>query len=98
MSGWAGEGRLQIRLEIQSGLIDKVALHSTRPVGLSNALTGCEPAAIINRLPRLFSLCGVAQAVAGLTAVETALGFTPPPPQIAAPRFLVVAEALEQTA
>ena len=98
MSGWAGEGRLQIRLEIQSGLIDKVALHSTRPVGLSNALTGCEPAAIINRLPRLFSLCGVAQAVAGLTAVETALGFTPPPPQIAARRFLVVAEALEQTA
>ncbi len=98
MPGWAGEGRLQIRLEIQSGLIDKVALHSTRPVGLSNALTGCEPAAIINRLPRLFSLCGVAQAVAGLTAVETALGFTPPPPQTAARRFLVVAEALEQTA
>ncbi|RUQ33935.1 MAG: hypothetical protein EKK68_02715 [Candidatus Competibacteraceae bacterium] len=100
MRGWTGvgEGRLHIQIGIEQGVIVKVALNSTRPVGMSDALTGCEPAAIINRLPRLFSLCGVAQAVAGLTAVETALGFTPPPPQTAARRFLVVAEALEQTA
>ena len=98
MPGWAGEGRLQIRLEIQRGIIEKVTLHSTRPVGLAAALAGCEPAAAINRLPRLFSLCAMAQTVAGLTAVETALGFTPAPPQTAARHVLVAAEALEQTA
>lgn len=98
MPGGAGEGRLQIRIEISHGVIGKVALNSTRPVGLSAALAGCEPAAAINRLPRLFSLCGMAQTVAGLTAVETALGFTPAPPQTAARHVLVAAEALEQTA
>ena len=98
MPGGAGEGRLQIRIEISHDVISKVALSSTRPVGLSAALAGCEPAAAINRLPRLFSLCGMAQTVAGLTAVETALGFTPAPPQTAARHVLVAAEALEQTA
>jgi hypothetical protein len=98
MPDWVGEGRLQIRLEVQHDVIVKVALNSTRPVGLSAALAGRELAAAMNLLPRLFSLCGIAQTVAGLTAVETALGFTPPPPQVAARHFLVAAEALERTA
>jgi hypothetical protein len=98
MPGGAGEGRLQIRIEISHDVISKVALSSTRPVGLSAALAGRELSAALNLLPRLFSLCGMAQTVAGLTAVETALGFTPAPPQIAARHILVAAEALEQTA
>ena len=98
MPGGAGEGRLQIRIEIHHGVIGKVALSSTRPLGLPAALAGRELSAALNLLPRLFSLCGMAQTVAGLTAVETALGFTPAPPQIAARHILVAAEALEQTA
>ena len=100
MRGWTGvgEGRLHIQIGVEQGVIVKVALNSTRPVGISDALAGCEPDTVMNRLPRLFSLCGIAQAVAGLTAVETALGFIPPPAQTAARDFLLAAEALEQTA
>lgn len=93
-----GEGSLRIRVQVEAGVIVAVALSSTRPVGMSAALVGREIGAAMRLLPRLFNLCGVAQAVAGLAAAETALGFVPPPPQTAARRFLVAAEALEQTA
>ncbi len=76
-----GEGSLRIRVQVEAGVIVAVALSSTRPVGMSAALVGREIGAAMRLLPRLFSLCGVAQAVAGLAAAETALGFVPPPPK-----------------
>lgn len=91
------EGSLRIRVEVKAGVIVSVALNSTRPVDACSILVGRPLDEAMALLPRLFSLCGSAQAVAGLTAVEAALGLVPSPPQIAARQILVAAEALEQT-
>lgn len=92
------EGGLRVRVVARDGVVVAVDLSSTRPVATSATLAGRDIDAAMAFLPRLFSLCGVAQAVAGLAATEAALGVAPVPPQIAARRFLVAAEALEQTA
>ena len=92
-----GEGRLQIRVTVENRVIVNAALTSTRPIHACSLLVGRRIDDAITMLPRLFSLCGVAQAVAGLIAAEAALGFTPAPPQVAARRLLVAAEALDQT-
>ena len=47
---------------------------------------------------RACSVCRIAQTVAGLAAVEAALGIVPTSSQLAARRFLVAARSLEQTA
>ncbi len=93
----AGEGKLRIQVRVEKGVIAAVALASTRPVSACSVLVGRRLDEALALLPRLFSLCGVAQAVAGLRAVENALGLATPPPQAAARRLLVTAEALEQT-
>ena len=92
-----GEGRLQIRVTVENGVIVNVTLTSTRPLNACSLLIGRRLGDAITLLPRLFSLCSTAQAVAGLIAAETALGFTPAPAQVAARRLLVAAEALDQT-
>jgi len=92
-----GEGGLQIRVAVENGVIVNAALTSTRPVNACSILVGRRINDAMILLPRLFSLCSVAQAVAGLIAAEAALGFTPAPAQVAARRLLVAAEALEQT-
>lgn len=92
-----GEGRLQIRVTVENGVIVNVLLTSTRPVHACSILMGRRLDEAMMMLPRLFSLCSVAQAVAGLTAAESALSLTPAPAQIAARQLLVAAEALDQT-
>lgn len=91
------EGSLGVRVEVKAGVIVSVALNSTRPVDACSILVGRRLDDAMAMLPRLFSLCGVAQAVAGLSAAEAALGLTVAPAQAAARHFLVAAEALEQT-
>jgi hypothetical protein len=99
MSGMlgAGEGKLRIQIQVEKGVIASVALASTRAIRACSILAGRRLDEAMALLPRLFSLCGVAQAVAGLTAVEAALDLVPSPPQTAARQILVAAEALEQT-
>ncbi|QQS54836.1 MAG: nickel-dependent hydrogenase large subunit [Candidatus Competibacteraceae bacterium] len=92
------EGGLNIRVAVQGGRIVAVDLRSTRPVNLCAVLVGRDVGAAMALLPRLFGVCRIAQTVAGLAAVEAALGMVPAPPQLAARCFLVAAESLEQTA
>lgn len=92
-----GEGKLRIQIRVEKGVIAAVALASTRPVSAGSVLVGRRLDEALALLPHLFSLCGVAQAVAGLRAMENALGLVVPPPQAAARQLLVAAEALEQT-
>lgn len=93
----AGEGKLQIQVRVKEGAIATVALASTRPVSACSILVGRRLDEAMTLLPRLFGLCGAAQAVAGLQAAEVALGLTVAPAQTAARQILVTAEALEQT-
>lgn len=92
-----GEGKLRIQVRVEKGVIAAVTLASTRPVSACSVLVGYRLDEALVLLPRLFSLCGVAQAVAGLRAVENALGLAILPSQAAARQLLVTAEALEQT-
>jgi hypothetical protein len=78
------EGNLCIQIKIDAGVVSKAEVRSHRPLN-SGAL------------PRIFSLCGVAQTAAGLAAVEHALGVSLAPSQATARHMLVAAEALEQT-
>lgn len=99
MSGAGGsvEGGLRIQIAVEDEIITAVVLTSTRPVSACSILVGRRLAEAMTLLPRLFSLCGAAQAVAGLQAAESALGLRVTPAQTAARQMLVVAEALEQT-
>lgn len=92
-----GEGSLRIQVAVEGAVIAVVALTSTRPVDACSIFVGRQLDETMTLLPRLFSLCGVAQAVAGLHAAEHALGLHVTPAQIAVRRMLVAAEALEQT-
>ncbi|MCB1795209.1 MAG: nickel-dependent hydrogenase large subunit [Candidatus Competibacteraceae bacterium] len=92
------EGGLNIRVVVRGDVITAVDVRSSRPVKLCAVLVGRDVDAAMVLLPRLFGVCRIAQTVAGLAAVEAALGVVLPPPQLAARRFLVAAESLEQTA
>ena len=92
------EGGLSLRIVVRDDRITAVDLSSTRPVKLCAMLVGRDVGAAMTLLPRLFGVCRIAQTVAGLAAVEAALGIVPASSQLAARRFLVAAESLEQTA
>jgi coenzyme F420-reducing hydrogenase alpha subunit len=83
-----------IRLEagVAQGRLQPHRLINTRPAQVSRALAG----STLDEVPRLLALllpvCGQAHAVAGLGAIETALGIAVSPAQTAARRMLVLAE------
>ena len=58
---------------------------------------GRRPGDVVSTVGLLFSLCGTAQTIASLQAVEQALGLTIPPQQSAARDVLRLAEMLSQT-
>jgi coenzyme F420-reducing hydrogenase alpha subunit len=83
-----------IRLEarVARGRLEPQRLVNTRPAQVARALAG----SALDEVPRLLALllpvCGQAHAVAGLGAIETALGIAVSPAQAAARRVLVLAE------
>ncbi len=91
------EGSLRIQVEVDSGVVSNVRLRSQRPVNSGTLLEDRPVQDALDLLPRIFSLCGVAQTAAGLAAVENAKEVSLTPPQIAARNIMVAAEALEQT-
>ncbi len=66
------EGELHIRLRPTGAVI-----QSTRPVHASRMFEGKAADEVVKNLPLLFSICGVAQQVASLRAVEGAMGIQP---------------------
>jgi hypothetical protein len=67
------EGQLQIRLMCRGGTIGEVDITSSRPLQLPRVFHGQTPQAMLKILPRLYSLCGTAQAAAALQACRHAL-------------------------
>ncbi|MBK1707797.1 Ni,Fe-hydrogenase I large subunit [Marichromatium gracile] len=70
-------GRLGIRLRIAPET-RCCEIHSTRPVTASQVFIGRTPAETARVLPRLYSICGQAQACACATALEHAQGQAAP--------------------
>lgn len=71
------EGELRVALRAAGGLVEACALASSRPDIARLLLEGRRPAEVAAALPRLFSICGVSQGVAGHLALEAAAGRLP---------------------
>ena len=68
------EGRLSIGLSTACGCVNQVSIDSSRPLYAARVLHGKRVPEALKMLPMLFSICGVAQACAGVRACEQALG------------------------
>ena len=91
------EGRLDIALRCADAQVVEVAIVNRRQTQAGRMFTGRRPDEVAGMLPLLFSLCGHAQLVAGLEAMEQASGLVPDPATVNARRLMVVAETvLEQ--
>ncbi len=90
------EGRLNIRLHARGGRVEAVEIRSSRPVHASRVFVGKGVEAALSLLPLLFSVCGTAQACAGVRACEQALGHSPGPETERLREALVGLETLQQ--
>jgi hypothetical protein len=88
---------LALRVRIVGGRIDAVRVDARRTLAAARVLEGRPVESALAALPALYRLCGTAQSVAGLRAVEAACGGGPGPAGRAARKLLVDSEALEQT-
>ncbi|MCP4702730.1 MAG: Ni,Fe-hydrogenase I large subunit [Gammaproteobacteria bacterium] len=68
------EGHLRIGLSTDSGRVDLVSIDSSRPLHASRVFHGRSIEEALKMLPRLYAICGTAQACAGVRACEQALG------------------------
>jgi len=66
------EGRLRVDLYPAGGRVNRVSIRSSRPVQAARIFTGKSPQTVLAELPMLFSVCGIAQSVAGLQAFRQA--------------------------
>ncbi len=68
-------GALTIELKLQQQTISELEIRSTRPRSAGRLFRGRPIGQVVRQLPLLFSLCGLAQQIAALTAAEQALGY-----------------------
>ena len=90
------EGRLLIHLDRGTDGRVEVRLQSSRPFAAVRWFEGKTVDETLRVLPMLYRICGTAQAVAAVTAVEDARQDAAPPAQIAARQMLVLAETLRE--
>lgn len=86
------ETGITVALKIENGAVRTVEISSTRLVKAAALFAGRTPAEVLALLPTLFALCGTAQALTGLTAMEQAGGTQPSLATQAARRILIAAE------
>ena len=91
-------GEISVRLDVSGGKVTAVNINSTRPEDASQIFINRKPSDVVGTLGLLFSLCGRAQTVAGLMAIEKAQGVSVAPQHAKARDLLRMAEMLSQTA
>lgn len=77
-------GEIRVRLDTGAGRIGAVDIVSSRPLEAARIFEGKTTGEMCATIGRVFSLCGTAQTVAALAAVEAALGLAPDPRVVAA--------------
>ncbi|WP_188261420.1 nickel-dependent hydrogenase large subunit [Azospirillum tabaci] len=90
-TGAGPEGSVSVRLETAQGRVRAASVQVRRPAA-ARALCGRTPEEAMRLVPLLFSLCGTAQSLAALEALEDALGLDTRPHD-AARALLADAEA-----
>ncbi|MEA3292548.1 MAG: nickel-dependent hydrogenase large subunit [Pseudomonadota bacterium] len=83
------EGRLTITLNREGARVTGVAIESSRPLQAARIFEGRTPDEVLRLLPRLYSVCGTAQAAAASRALAGALGVAPAA-DVTAARLLLV--------
>jgi hypothetical protein len=91
-----GEGQLDIALRLADRHIIDVTIRSNRPVLAARGFSGRRPAEVVSALPLVYSVCGIAQAVAAAEACESALGCSVGERQRRARALLVAAETARE--
>ncbi|TWA66768.1 coenzyme F420-reducing hydrogenase alpha subunit [Azospirillum baldaniorum] len=91
LEGAGLEGSVSVRLRTAGGRVRAVSVRVRRPVA-ARVLCGRTPDEAMRLVPLLFSLCGTAQSLAALEALEDALGLDARP-HTAARALLAEAEA-----
>ena len=90
------EGRIIIRLDRNADGDLAASLQSSRPLAAARWFEGKTVAETLRLLPVIFRVCGVAQASAAVTAVESARGLAVDSQQANAREALVLAETLRE--
>jgi coenzyme F420-reducing hydrogenase alpha subunit len=90
--GFGTEGGIDIAITADGKRVVDVAITNSRPLGITSRLAGLTPDATLGRIVSLFSVCRIAQGLAGRRAVEQALGIDLGPPHEAARSLLLRAE------
>lgn len=83
------EGRLAIDLYPAANEAERVRIRSSRPLTAARVFEGKTPHLVLQQLPLLFSVCGVAQATAAVQAIQQASAL-PPDPQVQSARHLLL--------
>ena len=91
-------GEIRITLGVMDGRVARVDIASSRADVSGRLFRGREIGPVIDDIGRVFSLCGRAQTIAALRAVEAAVGLEVSRPVEAARDALRQAEMISQTA
>lgn len=73
------EGDLEVRLDVQNGLVRRAEVVSPLYRGFETMLQGKAPSDALVFVPRICGICSVSQSVASARAIAAAQGITPPP-------------------
>ena len=89
-------GQLNIKIKWREGVIEQLDLTSSRPQKVTSLFNGKLLLDLLNLIPMLYSLCGIAQKVAALRAAESALNIRVLPEVDQARNLLVQAETARE--
>jgi len=85
-------GELNIVLQLQGNTISELEIRSGRPRSAGKLFEGRQISEVVTLLPQLFSLCGISQQIAAISAAEQALGYNPGVDLLRNRRQLLLAE------
>ncbi|MGI1670333.1 MAG: nickel-dependent hydrogenase large subunit [Neptuniibacter sp.] len=89
-------GQLNIKIKWREGVVEQVDLTSSRPQRVTCLFNGKLLLDLLNLIPMLYSLCGIAQKVAALRAAESALDIKASPEVDQGRNLLVQAETARE--
>lgn len=92
------EGRIDICLRVHDGIVQDVAILSSRPQLAQKLMAGLPPQAAAERAGLIFSLCGKAQRIAAEMACEAAQGQIPDAAELFARSRRVLIELAQEHA
>ncbi len=76
----SGEGSIRVGLTVRDGAVQRVDLASSRTVSACRVFVGRRPDDVVAMADGLYTVCGRAQSIAALEALEAACGVEPPDP------------------